>query len=375
MESAGKTGIGGQKVTDAILDSRRPNIPTQLTFNAGDSEIFVDHNTIAKLSGCKIANQVNLSGLTFGTSVSNANQTQFISASLGKHDEKQPMHTLDRMAHISSRMSATPGHSVVTTAHHVVAPNSTWVGTNQLSLKNLSSAYGIDHPSSKHMDVIDSSTSEVQAKQALNWEESIGATVNDIMHGCVTAQKDGVSRTSIPICDDARHMLGKGQLSSLVMKHADNLTELLGEHHITTEHYSEPLQKSVRHVIVPKTVADQAAEGLRANLEWGPLAKGITLRCTDQEGNPPSSDVHVAMTLHRNIPEELHNIPLYHTSAMSGRASTMAGALDAAAPTNALTDAMFAKSVKLRKTPNAKSPEPTQAEVTIHGAASIEPDE
>jgi hypothetical protein len=194
----------------------------------------------------------------------------------------------------------------VTTSHHVIAPNSVWDrGTPTIiTLQNLVGAYGSDHPSGAHVDVVDEALAEVQSKQATNWKESIGATDSDIMHGCVTAEKSGVKRTSIPICDDARINLAKGQLSSLVMKHADNLTELLGEHHITGEHYNQALQKSVRHVVVPSEIADQAMKGLKANLQKSPLANGLTFTCSSANGTPPNGNVHVALTMHRSVPAE-----------------------------------------------------------------------
>ncbi|HIF08496.1 MAG TPA: hypothetical protein EYQ81_00675, partial [Sneathiellales bacterium] len=64
------------------------------------------------------------------------------------------LHTLDRTAHLSSSPSSTPGHSIVHTSHHVIAPNSVWDrGTPTIiTLQNLVGAYGADHPSAAHVD-------------------------------------------------------------------------------------------------------------------------------------------------------------------------------------------------------------------------------
>lgn len=362
-------GIGGSKVAGAILDSRRSEIPMHLTFNRGENEIHVDHETLAKLSGVQIANQINPTAFTFGASTSDASHTSFVSASLGPPGNKQPLHTLDRTVHISSSESTTPGHSIVTTAHHVISPQTVWDrGPTVIRLQNMQSAYGPEHPGSTHVDVVTPEHLDVQQKQATNWKESIGASESDIMHGCVTAEKGGVSRTSIPVDNDARMAIKKGQLSSLVMKHASNLTDLLGEHHITDELYNEALQKSVRHVVVPTDVATQAMRGLKANLQKGPLADGMTFKCTSASGVAPDGDVHVAVTMHRDLPE-IKDMP--GAMPMTGIASQPANA-PSSTPGSGISDAMFASSVKLKKPKNAiRSQPPVVAPeaktVTVHG--------
>ena len=367
------SGIGGSKVADAILDSRRKDIPMHLTFNRGENQIHIDHETLAKLSGVQIANQINPSAFTFGASTSDASHTSFVSASLGPPDDKQPLHTLDRTAHISSSESTTPGHSIVTTAHHVISPQTVWDrGPTVIKLQNMQAAYGPEHPGSTHIDCVTPDHLDVQQKQAANWRESIGASEKDIMHGCVTAEKGGNSRTSIPIDNDARMAIQKGQLSSLVMKHASNLTELLGEHHITDELYNQALQKSVRHVVVPTDVATQAMQGLKANLQKGPLANGMTFKCTSASGVAPDGDVHVAVTMHRDLPD-IKDVP----GAMpitSVDASSQSANAPGATPGSGISDAMFASTIKFRKQKNGAKPQPPVVPapvetVTIHGGA------
>lgn len=364
-------GIGGSEVKATVLDAGRKEIPLHLTFNSGEKNIHIDHETLAKLSGVQIANQINPTAFSFGAASSDASHTTFLTASLGPPGDKQPLHTLDRTAHISSSESTTPGHSVVTTSHHVVSPNSVWDrGTpTVLTLQNLTGAYGTDHPSAGHLDSVSDAIHDIQAKQATNWKESIGASEADIMHGCITAEKSGVTRTSIPISDDARIAIAKGQLSALVMKHSDNLGELFGEHHITGEHYNQALGKSVRHVVVPADVAVQAMRGLKANLQKAPLSSGMTISCTSAHGTPPDGDVHVAMTLHRAVPEAAVGKAMMLGGNLPGGGGGAAPPADVSG--SALASAMFGTGVKFSKKANNGKATPAAAppSVTVHTAA------
>ena len=372
-------GIGGAEVKATVLDAGRKDIPLHLTFNSGEKNIHIDHETLAKLSGVQIANQINPTAFSFGPASSDASHTTFLTASLGTPEDKQPLHTLDRTAHISSSESTTPGHSVVTTSHHVVSPNSLWDrGTpTVLTLQNLTGAYGENHPSAGHIDAISDAIHDIQAKQATNWRESIGASEADIMHGCITAEKGGITRTSIPISDDARVSIAKGQLSSLVLKHSDNLGELFGEHHITGEHYNQALGKSVRHVVVPADVAEQAMRGLKANLQKAPLSNGMTISCTSAHGTPPDGDVHVAMTLHRAVPEAAVGKAMLLGGSVSGGAAAAAAAATTPADTsgNALASAMFGTGVKFSKKANNGKATTAAAPpaVTVHSSTGAGP--
>jgi len=350
-DPAGATlAIGGRGGADNVIDGRRANVPLHLTFEGGHDTIHIDEKTLAAACNTKLANLANLKGITFGTTSSQASSTQFVSAALGSPDKKYPLHTLGRVAHISSIESSRPGVSATTASHHVIPPGSWSREPIRHDFHNLTGVFGDDHPSSRHIHELDAATQEMQTKQALNWESSIGATTEDAMHGCVTAEQDGVKRTSIPIDANISDDGSRGQLAALVSRHAANLGDLLGDHHVTAPLLNSITGKTTPHVVTTHACAEEAATSLVANLQRGTAAHGLTFTCKDRSRAAPDGRVDCAVILHREVPtvEGLADgQPLLVAGAVRGAGGTLAAPLGSA--NSNMAAAMFAGSVKLKK--------------------------
>lgn len=374
-------GVGGAPAAH-VLDNNIGNIPFAVHFNAGEGTAHVSAETLTKMTGNKVPGQINPVGISFGSTNNTTNTTHFITAHLGNAEENQPLNTLGREFHISSHDEES-GESEVNASHSVALPGM-WPRATPVThhLQDLSGMYGDDHHSYGHSTEISADMAKMQIKQAVNWRKSVGASLADVMHGCVTAKDGDITRVSIPL--DASMDDGKrGQLSSLCQRKENNLRELMGDHHITEPLLNPTTGKFVKHVIVSASAANEAAKGLVRNLHPGPLGKGITFTCRDADGGPPTSEVTMQGELIRvpgcpmGTPNVAGKAPLVHTDVSSvvengGQAVSSPSA--GGASTDTLIAAMFKDNVRLRdskQSSRSNAPAPTAVAVEVHGAPEV----
>ena len=368
----GSQGVGGTK-SQFVLDNNIPDIPLALHFAPGFSEAHVSAETLQKITGNKVPTGINPLAVSFGTSSNEDSVTHFITTSLGN----EPLHTLGREYRISSEPSAGGNEGTVHAAHAVAHPGF-WPRATPIThhLQDLSGMHGADHFSASHVTDVSTETAKMQYKTAASWRNSVGASIEDVLHGCITATgKTGEKRFSIPL-DASMEADGRGQLSALCERKQDSLRDLLGDHHVTEPLLNPTTGKACPHVVVLESAAMGAAAGLVKNLGKGPCGNGITFSCKNAAGGAPKAAVQVQATLHR-MPASVEGKPplpgappVVHAtvaSAIGGTAeisdSAAASGPGGEAATDALMSAMFDSKVRLRDNSPAK---PDQQ----HGAAS-----
>jgi hypothetical protein len=379
-EHAAHVGVGGTAATQ-VLDNNIADIPFALHFAPGEPTAHISASTFNKMTGNKVSTQINPTAISFGSSRNDCNEAHFITAHLGGMDDTDPLHTLGREFHISSNMSANAGEGTVSAAHAVAMPGTWQREMIKHHLQDLSGMHGADHLSAGHTDAISPEAAKMQVKQAVSWRNSVGASLSDVMHGCVTAEDNGKTRVSIPL-DDSMEGDGRGQLAALCMRKASSLRDLMGDHHITSDLLNPVTNKMCKHAVVTEKAAKSAAAVLKKNLDPGPLGKGLTFSCRTASGNPPDNEVTLQGCFHRapaSIDGAKHvpgGPPLVHN--MVTHVIGTGVAVPAASPagaTDALTSAMFDRSVRLRDvTPEHHAtgiaPQATAQTLEIHGGAA-----
>lgn len=383
--NAGIGGAGSAKV----LDNNVTEIPFTVHFEGGSGDAHVSAATLTKMCGNVVPTQINPVALSFGTTSNMNSSSHFISAHLGKPGSTVPLHTQGREFHLSSQKSVGGVEGTVNAAHAVANPGLVQKNYLRHDLFDLSDVHGSSHPSAGHTGTVNAAMTAKGIRQAMTWSNSVNATMDDVMHGCVTAKSpvDGEpARVSIPLTSDGEKT-GCAQLAALCKRKESELTPLMGEHYVT-QSMANPIMKAVNvpHVVVTEQAAKAAAQGLVNNLNGGPLAKGMTFSCRDAAGNCPSERVSVDVKLHRT-PGVVSGVDLSPGESLMQKhiehlfdGETRSTPADMPAPTaqsatDAITKEMFNKPIKFHGGSTNAAPEPAPiaaTEVVMHGASANE---
>jgi hypothetical protein len=376
-------GVGGAGAIH-VLDNNQTDIPFSLHFEGGSGDAHVSAATLTKMCGNVVPTQINPVALSFGSTSNMNSEAHFVTAHLGAPGSTVPLHTQGRDFHLSSAPSVSGVEGTVNAAHAVANPGMWNREPVRHTLTDVSAIHGNSHPSAGHTGNVDAATTAKGLRQAMSWSNSVGATMEDVMHGCVTAKSPVAgepSRVSIPL-DTSLESSARGQLAALCHRKQAELVTIVGEHHIT-EPMANPLISGphVPHVVVTEDAAKTAAAGLVKNLQGGPLANGMTFCCRDASGNHPPEPVTVACTLHRspglvsgvNLADGQSLLASHVSHLFEGEArSTVAEhpPVSTESATDAMTAAMFNTKFKLRPKPVANgAPMPAApTEVVLHGA-------
>jgi len=379
-------GVGGAGAVH-VLDNNQAAIPFTVHFEGGSGDAHVSASTLTKMCGNVVPTQINPVALSFGSTSNMNSEAHFVTAHLGPPGATAPLHTQGRDFHVSSAPSVSGAEGTVNAAHSVANPGMWNREPVRHTLTDMGAIHGNSHPSVGHTGAVDAAMTAKGLRQAMSWSNSVGATMEDVMHGCVTAKSpiDGQpSRVSVPL-NASLESSSRGQLAALFHRKQKELATLVGDHYVT-EPMANPMIDGphVPHVVVTEDAARTAAAGLVKNLHGGALADGMTFCCRDSSGNHPAEPVTVQCCLHR-APGKVSGLDLQegqsllasHVSHLfEGEArSTFAEHPPATteSATDALTAAMFNTSIKLRSPakPNgtaAAAAAIAPTEVVLHGA-------
>lgn len=378
-------GVGGAGSVH-VLDNMKTDIPFSLHFEGGSGDAHVSGSTLAKMCGNVVPTQINPVALSFGSTSNMNSEAHFVTAHLGAPGSTAPLHTQGRDFHVSSTPSISGVEGTVNASHVTALPNGLWQrDLIRHSLTDLTGVHGKGHPSLGHVDAADAQTTAKGLRQAMSWSNSVNATMDDVMHGCVTAKSPNASeqpRVSIPL-DGSMESSRKGQLAALCRRKQSELTSLVGAHHITSPMANPMIDgPHVPHVVVTADAAHAAATKLVQNLAGGALSNGMTFSCRDRNGNHPEKPVMVQCMMHRS-PGKVSGVDLTEgQSLMTSHVAHLfdgeprstpadAAPLDTASATDALTAAMFDTSIKLPKATNGPAPAPATfaaTDVVVHGS-------
>jgi len=287
-------GVGGQG-SKMIVDLGAKKVPMMVTFAPGETKAHISRGTLEAMTGIKVNPQLRPTSLEIGSTI-NPNKSPFaLTVKQGTTD----IATTGRHFMVSATESTTAGHCTIGAAHGVAPPGGFFARTEPIvhTFADLTGMHGDDHHSASITRNENGDSVFAAMKCVAEWPNSIGASMSDAMHGCVSADGPTGSdaRIAVPLVDS--EATGRGQFGSLLQrrhKMTGNLSSLIGSHHITDPMPAPAGGVPVPFVVMPKANAEAAVTKLCENLAPGPFNDGLTFELhgnAEHHENPVSFDV------------------------------------------------------------------------------------